>query len=582
MKKFYFLLLGLFLFSGVYAQIVNIPDANFKAKLLSATPSNYIAKNLAGNYIKIDSNSNGQIEASEAMQVGELYVYNSAISSLEGINSFTNLKALNCSTNPLTSLNISSNNLLYLRCESNQLTSSTFQLSNLPNLISLHCFNNPLGSLDLRAQANLVMVDCSSCRLTSLNVSGLNNLDDLDCPYNQLTTLNVSNLPSLLSVDCSHNYLTSINTLGVSSNFRDLQCSYNRLTSLEVNHLTNLTGLFCGTNFLRTLNVSNLTSLTSLWCELNQLTSLFMKNGRNESLSMQGNPNLKYICADESQVSSVESMIYGDGFLYYNCSVSTYCTFVPGGMYYTISGNSKFDATANGCDSNDAYFPNLKFNLSDGTNFGIATSGISGNYSIPVQAGTHVITPVLENPTYFNVSPTSVNVTFPAQASPFNQNFCVTKNGIHNDLEVSVLPIIPARPGFDAKYQIIYKNKGSNTQSGSVNLTFNDAVLDLVSANPTASSQTLNNLSWNFTNLLPLENRLILLTLNVNSPMETPAVNSGYILNYRASITSPVTDEIPNDNIFAYNQTVVNSFDPNDKTCLEGATISPAKVGDYV
>jgi Secretion system C-terminal sorting domain len=27
---------------------------------------------------------------------------------------------------------------------------------------------------------------------------------------------------------------------------------------------------------------------------------------------------------------------------------------------------------------------------------------------------------------------------------------------------------------------------------------------------------------------------------------------------------------------------VVNSYDPNDKTCLEGATITPTKVGDYV
>jgi Zn-dependent M32 family carboxypeptidase len=29
-------------------------------------------------------------------------------------------------------------------------------------------------------------------------------------------------------------------------------------------------------------------------------------------------------------------------------------------------------------------------------------------------------------------------------------------------------------------------------------------------------------------------------------------------------------------------QTVVNSFDPNDKTCLEGSTIPPSAVGKYV
>ncbi|MET0758978.1 MAG: T9SS type A sorting domain-containing protein, partial [Flavobacterium sp.] len=201
--------------------------------------------------------------------------------------------------------------------------------------------------------------------------------------------------------------------------------------------------------------------------------------------------------------------------------------------------------------------------------------------SIPVQTGTHTLTPILENPTYFNVSPSTVNVTFPTQASPFTQNFCVTANGIHPDLEVTLLPLTPARPGFDATYKIIYKNKGNTTQSGSVNLTFNDAVLDLVSANP-VSSQATNILSWNFTTLLPFETREITLTLNLNSPTETPAVNSGYILNYNATIASAATDESPSDNSLAYNQTVVNSFDPNDKTCLEGATITPAKVGDYV
>jgi hypothetical protein len=39
---------------------------------------------------------------------------------------------------------------------------------------------------------------------------------------------------------------------------------------------------------------------------------------------------------------------------------------------------------------------------------------------------------------------------------------------------------------------------------------------------------------------------------------------------------------MPNDNTFSYNQTVVNSYDPNDKTCLEGTTILPEKIGDYV
>jgi uncharacterized repeat protein (TIGR01451 family) len=115
-----------------------------------------------------------------------------------------------------------------------------------------------------------------------------------------------------------------------------------------------------------------------------------------------------------------------------------------------------------------------------------------------------------------------------------------------------------------------------------VNFNFNDAVLNFVTATTAVSSQTLNNLNWNFTNLMPLETREITITLNVNSPTATPPVTSGFVLNYTTSVSSTLTDEMPSDNTFTFNQTVVNSFDPNDKTCLEGASIATTKVGDYV
>ncbi len=59
-------------------------------------------------------------------------------------------------------------------------------------------------------------------------------------------------------------------------------------------------------------------------------------------------------------------------------------------------------------------------------------------------------------------------------------------------------------------------------------------------------------------------------------------MNDGDILNYTSTITSVATDEMPNDNTFTLHQTVVNSFDPNDKTCLEGTKIAPSEVGKYV
>jgi uncharacterized repeat protein (TIGR01451 family) len=64
--------------------------------------------------------------------------------------------------------------------------------------------------------------------------------------------------------------------------------------------------------------------------------------------------------------------------------------------------------------------------------------------------------------------------------------------------------------------------------------------------------------------------------------METPAVNNGDRLSFNALITPVTGDEKPVDNSLALRQTVVGSYDPNDKTCLEGDVITPDLIGEYV
>jgi hypothetical protein len=262
--------------------------------------------------------------------------------------------------------------------------------------------------------------------------------------------------------------------------------------------------------------------------------------------------------------------------------LNSYCSFTPNGIFYEVSGTTKFDSNNNGCDVSDINYSNLNFSITDGTNTGSLIANQTGNFYIPVSAGTHTITPNLENPTYFNVSPTNFTVNFPTQTSPFTQDFCVTANGVKSDVEIVLLPITPARPGFDANYKLVYRNKGNQVENGTVSLIFDDARLDYVSSNPVYDSSATNSFTWNYVNLQPFETREIGIVFNVNSPMETPAVNNGDILNYTATITTANTDETPLDNTFILDQTVVGSYDPNDKTCLEGATITPSEVGNYV
>ena len=109
------------------------------------------------------------------------------------------------------------------------------------------------------------------------------------------------------------------------------------------------------------------------------------------------------------------------------------------------------------------------------------------------------------------------------------------------------MPLSRARPGFDATYRIIYKNKGTAVQSGTVGLTYDSTISSFVSAIPTVTSQATTNLSWSFTGLQPFETRTIDVALNINSPTASPPVNGGDVLTYIATVTGG-TDETPNDN----------------------------------
>ncbi|WP_264564107.1 leucine-rich repeat domain-containing protein [Flavobacterium sp. N3904] len=539
MKKIYFLFLAFCFFNCLCAQVINFPDANFKNALIASNETNILrAQDEFKNYIKIDSNNDGEIDVDEASIVVYLYLGLSSISSLEGISNFPNLIYLQCSNNSISSLEVNS----------------------LTKLEELYCNDNLLTSLDVSALKNIKTLYVSNNKIETLNFDGLMNLEFLMFDGNKIKSLDISSFPNLIG----------------------LACGRNELTSIKVGSLKEMLFLYCSDNQLTTLDLTGLPKLNSFECDNNQLlTSLFLKNGINEPyMTFRSTPNLEYICIDDSQFTEVQKLV--SQYNYTNCQINSYCSFNPGGIYYTVDGNSRFDSNSNGCDASDFNYSNLNFNITDGTHSGNFISDTSGNYSMSVQEGTHTITPILENPSYYSVSPTSITVNFPTQSSPFTQYFCITPNGIHNDLEITILPIAPARPGFDVTYKIIYKNEGTSVQSGSVSLSFNDAVLDFITAVPIVNSQVTDKLTWDYTNLRPLESRVITVTLNVNSPMGTPAVNIGDRLSFNAIVTPVMGDEKPVDNVAALRQIVVGSLDPNDKTCLEGDVITPSLIGEYV
>lgn len=252
--------------------------------------------------------------------------------------------------------------------------------------------------------------------------------------------------------------------------------------------------------------------------------------------------------------------------------------------YNTIQGSVVYDVNGDGCNgTDDIALANVNVAISDGSVITATSIDNAGNYSYSATTGTYYITPNIENFTFFNITPQNASTNFSStNNSVFNQDFCITNNGVNPDVEVVIAPIAFARPGFDAEYVLTYRNKGNQVTSGSISFMYDDAVLDFVSSTQTTSSQTTGVLNWNYTDLAPFESRSINIILNVNSPAETPSVNNGDELDFSVIINPIAGDILPDDNQFEYEQTVVGSYDPNDITCIEGSVVNPDEIGEYL
>ena len=158
--------------SGLAIDETNFPDANFRNYVLAS----------------FDSNGDEKLDDEEIANVKYINAPSKTISSLKGIEYFTELLELDCENNQLTSLDVSKNTkLVKLICSKNALT-------------SLNTSHNPL----------LKKLDIYSNKLTSIDVSQNTELETLYIGRNPIETLNVKNNVKLMELQSELNNLTSI------------------------------------------------------------------------------------------------------------------------------------------------------------------------------------------------------------------------------------------------------------------------------------------------------------------------------------------------------------------------------------
>lgn len=279
-----------------------------------------------------DSDGDGEITEDEAKAVTTISASMLNISSLIGIEYFSNLESIDVSFNKLETLDLSHSPKLEtvlvngnklqslglsglaamteLDCSNNKLTA--LNVSESEGLLSLNCTNNQLGSLNVQKNKALTDLQCSSNQLVTLDVKNNTALETLYCRKNSINVLDVTKLTCLKNLDCSQNSLASLN-LYQNLNLDILYCASNHLYGLGLSANTKLTFLDCRSNTINALDVSKNALLETINCTNNQLVRLDVSsNPALETIACTGNPALTKLWVKDAAQAAALSVTKDD------------------------------------------------------------------------------------------------------------------------------------------------------------------------------------------------------------------------------------------------------------------------------
>lgn len=472
----------------------------------------------------IDANNNGEIELTEAEAFdGELIFFQSSINDLTGLEAFINI--------PFLDIN--------------------------------ECAN--ITSIDVSANTALQGLRCSATGISSIDLSNRTFTDNVTLRSNpDFTTVNLTN-----------------STMGLvdffSSGLEEGDFSYVNIEFLNL-------GM---TNFVE-LDFSNSVIQELFLFGIDELAYLNLNNGVYEEFaefeifggaitSSLSFPNLDEICIE--QLGNETEVILQD-------IIVTPISFIDDCEY---SGNNYFgtvtyDVNGDGCDADDIIASSVFIQASNDTYNPTVATNIDGEYSVNIynDIDAPYTISVTGLPDYFSVSPDEIVSDFDTFGNEEELNFCIESTEDVDDISVSFLSIITANPGFTAQYQLVYQNMGTNVSTaGQISLVYNNGALTLSSASPTPDMEEPTILYFDYTDLMPLETRVIDLEFLVEEP---PTVSIGDLLEFDAMISNFGTwdDLTPEDNQVYYIEEVIGSYDPNDVTVMEGEYVLIEEASNYL
>lgn len=252
-----------------------------------------------------------------------------------------------------------------------------------------------------------------------------------------------------------------------------------------------------------------------------------------------------------------------------------------------IRMNAFIDSNGNNIkDNNEQYFPKGKFQfiLNNDTvvnsivspigSCTIYESNFSNSYDLSYVIDAEFVT-------NYTISNASFNDIIVIGTGIQNYNFPISILQNYDDTSITITPIGIPRPGFIHTNKVAYSNNGTQTIASGI-VTFEKSnPLAILNISQSGTNLTANGFSYNFTNLLPFETRFIDVLLQTPT---IPTVSLGQLVSNSASISLPPNDILPLNNSNTLTQTIIGSYDPNDKTENHGGKIlhSTFSSNDYL
>jgi len=229
------------------------------------------------------------------------------------------------------------------------------------------------------------------------------------------------------------------------------------------------------------------------------------------------------------------------------------------GAFPGISGNIFIDIDQDGqLDPEEPPLQLVSVQLQpNGNTTGANTEGY---WELGVIPGEYLITPSSGYPYLQSITPESHSASVPNMGdSDTDNNFAATLTPGIQDLRIE-LYADPARPGFDNRLYLSCQNYGTIPVDADVTLNF-DADQSWVGSSLAPDAQSGTTATWSLSAMAIGETRHFTVDLNTAA-----SVALGTDISHTITANPVATDETPLDNVSVYNDSVVGSYDPNDKT----------------